>query len=115
MSIRDNILGSQRKPDRAVEVPEWGVTVYVKTMSSRDRDSFEQENADARDKGLSLPNFRARFLVRVLVDEKGVRIFGDADADALGEKDGTVLGRLFDATVEHNALDNASVEKMAKN
>jgi hypothetical protein len=51
----------------------------------------------------------------VLVDETGERIFGDKDMDALGQKNGIILDRLYDKAQEVNGLLNGSVEERSKN
>jgi hypothetical protein len=54
-------------------------------------------------------------VARCLVDEKGLRLFTDAEVSAVGAKDGTVVDRLFDVCKRLNKLDAADVEGAAGN
>ena len=92
MLSRDSILAVSDFVLKTVNVPEWGGEVILKGLSSRDRDNFEAGISKDND----LNNLRARLVVKSIVDEAGKRLFKDRDADALGEKNAEVLGRLFE-------------------
>ena len=62
-----------------VEVPEWGGSVCIKTLSGTERDAFEEGYSEQK-----MKNFRARFLVLTLCDEAGERLYEDSEADELG-------------------------------
>jgi hypothetical protein len=114
MDIRSKILQSEDLPSEKVEVPEWGVTVWVRSMSGRDRDMFESQMADLSGKGRTMDNFRARMTVFCTVDEKGNRIFKDGDISALGAKSGRALDRIFDAASRLNKMTQESIEDEKK-
>lgn len=115
---KSQILKAQ---DRAklekVPVPEWGGDVYLRILSGTERDQFEDETYKVRGKTVELnrTNIRARLLAICLCDEKGARLFTDADAAALGEKASPVITRLFDLAQKINGLTKADVEDLAKN
>lgn len=90
-----------------VNVPEWGGDVYIKTISGLDRDRFEEGYSEQK-----MKNFRARFLVLTLCDEKGDRLFTDAEVDELGKKSSIVLNRLFEKAWGMNAFTNESVDAL---
>jgi len=92
-----------------VEVPEWGGEVYIKTLSGTERDVFEE--AYAKDK---MKQFRSRFLVLTLSDEKGGRLFEDSDIEELGKKSSVVINRLFEVAWKHNALSNEAVDDLGE-
>lgn len=105
-SLRDAILGAADLPVEVVETPEWapfGVPeVRVRGLTAAERDAYEQSLVDRDPKTgriqmrRNLPNVRASFVVRVIVDENGERVFTDADAEALGKRSGAVIDRLWD-------------------
>ena len=115
-SLRDKILAASDLKRELVEVPEWGMSVYVATMTGTERDAFESSTVTVRGKkkDINLNNFRARFLVKVLVDETGERIFSDADATDLGKKNSTILTRLFEVAQKLNGLGDEDVEELGK-
>lgn len=90
-----------------VSVPEWGGDVYIKTISGLDRDSFEDGYSEKR-----MKNFRTRFLVLTLCDEKGERLFTDAEVEELAKKSSLVISRLFDKSWSLNAFTNEAVESL---
>jgi hypothetical protein len=113
MSLKDLILAADDTSLVPVEVSEWRTTVYIKGMSGTDRDAFESETFSAGKVNGS--NVRARLLVKTLCDDKGKRLFEDADAEKLGAKNGAVLGRLFDAARKANGMSPGDVAELEKN
>jgi len=96
----------------AVEIPEWKGIVYVRVMSGAERDSIEEEmSGDKR----TLKNFRARFAVKVLSDERGTRLFSDSDADKLGTLSGRALDRILKVGLEVNGFSESAVDELEKN
>ena len=74
MLTRDEIFAASDLPVEEVQVPEWGGSVYVRTMSGTERDSFEQEIVDARKAGQEA-NVRGRLAARTVSDQQGERMF----------------------------------------
>ena len=107
---REAILSAEDLDRERVHVPEWGGDVYVRVMTAAERDLWESELYEARQKGLPLKNVRARLAVRVLVDENGQRLFSDDDAAALGAKSGRALDRIFEAASRLNRLGIEDME-----
>ena len=114
MLTKDQILSCATDlPTEEVQVPEWGGSVFVRTMSGIERDSFEQSILDAKKTGLV--NVRARLAVRVVCDSSGARIFDDADAAALGKKSGKALDRIFDVAQRLSGIGAKEVAELEKN
>lgn len=114
---KEKILGT--KPPH--EEVDWldGDTVLVSAMSGSDRDAFELENvllgeASDHDYG-HLGNFRARLLVRCIVDESGQRLFSDAEAGTLGSVWCQPLDRAFDVAKRLNGYSQKEIEDLEKN
>lgn len=110
---KEAILSADDRKTRDIEVPEWGGTVRVATMTASERDRWEAETY-----GGAKPNtidFRARFVALCLVDEKGARMFSDKEVSALGSKSAAALQRVFAAAQELNALTDKAVEDLEKN
>jgi len=110
---KDQILRADDLPREQVDVPEWGGSVFVRTMTGAERDAFEQSIAD--DSGRNLANLRARLAVLAVVDADGERLFADSDALSLGNKSAAALSRIFNVAQRLNALTNADVEELEKN
>lgn len=128
MLTKDQILSASDRPTEEVPVPEWGGSVFVRTMSGTDRDAFEQDIIDARKhdaeraeqsdapvKSTELTNIRARLAVKTICDAEGNRLFGDDDADTLGKKSGKALDRIFDVAQRLNGIGQKEVEELEGN
>lgn len=114
---RDAILAVQDIQTEAVEVPEWGGTVYVRGMTGSERDAFEESVTQGRGRNqrVTLENFRAKLLVRTLVNEAGERLFGDDEVEALGRKSAAAVQRVFDVAARLSGLGTRDIEELTKN
>lgn len=109
----EQILAASDADLLKVRVKEWGGEVFVRVMSVKERDAYERMWIGKRDTGVE--NFRAEYLARVLCDESGKLLFSRDQIDALSEKSGAVMGKLFDKALKHNNMTEADVEELAKN
>ena len=103
VGTRENILGAKDLPTTQVKVPEWGCSVFVRSMTGDERDAWEQWLMDTRD---SERRIRARFCALVMVDAHGERLFEDSEKDikALGKKSAAALDRVFSAALSLNGM-----------
>lgn len=117
MVTKDTILMHRKPPMEAVDVPEWGGTVYVRQMTSAERDAHEGERLIVRGDRVefSHDNVRAKLLVKCICDESGNRLFGDADAAALGQQPAGILMRLARVAARLNSFSGEDLEDIAKN
>jgi hypothetical protein len=92
-----------------VHVAEWGDDVFLKTLSGTERDIFEESYTTDK-----MKNFRSRFLVLTICDEKGARLFTDSEVEQLGGKSAVVLNRLFDKAWQINAFRTEDVDALGK-
>jgi hypothetical protein len=100
-----------------VDVPEWGGTVRVRTLSGRERDAFEASlvSGEGKKRKADLVNVRAKLVGSCLVDENGKRVFTDAEISFLGAKSAAALDRVFTVCQRLNGLSAADVEDLEKN
>ncbi len=110
---KEQILAANDRRTIEVKVAEWGDTVRLAVMTGTERESFEREWTGTDDK--LLPQYKLKMLRRCLVDDTGATMFTDADLDALGGKNATVIDRLFTEAMKLNGLLKDSVEEAAKN
>jgi hypothetical protein len=107
---RDQILGADDLPRVEVEVPEWGGSAFVRTMTGTERDRFESEHIKNPHRDI-----RARLVAATLCDEQGNLLFGPADVEALGRKGAAALDRVFAVALRLNGIGKADVEELEKN
>lgn len=96
-----------------VSVPEWGGSVYIRVMSVGERDAYENDWLVNKSKGVD--NFRAKFVQKVLCNEKGELLFTREEVDQLAKKSAKVMSTLWEAAMKHNKLSESDVEELAKN
>lgn len=99
---RDAILGADDSEFRDVEVPEWGGTVRIKSITGAQRDAFEASLREGKGKNadVNLRNMRAKLIIMCAVDEHGSKLFTQEDLRKLGSKNAKPLDRLFDACTQ---------------
>ena len=114
---REQILAAIDQKIEAVAVPEWNGTVYVRNLTGKARDRFERSRFKLVGKEVEVihENTRASLLAASLCNEQGLLLFTEADIEALGEKNGAVLDRLFDVAQRLSGLRKEDVEVRAKN
>lgn len=108
---KDAILAVQDLNVLKVHVKEWGGDVYIRCMTVGERDAYECEWLANKERGV--PNFRSKFLARCLCDKEGARLFTDAEVEQLASKSISVVNRLFNKAMKHNAMSMEDVEELA--
>lgn len=115
----DEILGKDDSQHEDVDVPEWGGTVRVRSLTADERDAFDESitklsgNGKGQTREIVMKGIRAKLVARSLIDDKGVRLFTDAQVETLGKKNATVLDRLFAIAQRLSGLSKDDVEKLA--
>lgn len=98
-----------------LDLPEFGGKVFLRVLSSRERDALEAEFTDAKNSLTKLDNIRAKLVVRALADDQGKRLFSDAEVDQVGDMPAPLVSKIFDAAARHNGMTADSVETARKN
>ena len=114
---RDQILSAGDVTIEEVQVPEWGGSVYVRSLNGRARDRFESSRFKLKGDKVEMihDNTRAVLLSLSLCDEAGTLLFSEADVAALGEKNAAAMDRCFDVAQRLSGLRNKDVEEKLKN
>jgi hypothetical protein len=112
---KGQILDAEDLTTEDVEVPEWGGTVRVRSLTGTERDKFETDMVDKHGKATKLGDIRARLAALCMVDAKGQRLFSDAEAHALGKKSGAALERVSSVAMRLAGLTQDDVEELAGN
>ena len=118
----DDIVDSQDKEYQDVDVPEWGGTVRIATMSGEDRDRWElsmMQADDSSERGFKL-NFdaysRVRLVAMCLVDDNFNRIFVTKEQiERLSQKSGKVMDMLYDVAQRVNGITDEDIDDLEKN
>jgi len=111
-----DILCARDLQTQDVDVPEWGGSVRVRSLTGRERDAFEASmvRGEGKDRKVDLTNMRARLVGLTVIDEVGLRLFKDEEVDLLGAKSGAALDRVFAVAQHLNGLSGADGEELTK-
>lgn len=113
---REAILGSDDSNTEVVEIPQWGGSVRVRSLTGRERDRLEASmigkngKADAKS---GLTNFRARLVAASVVDDNGAPMFTEADLDALADRSAAALDAIAQAAMRLSGLSSEDVTELA--
>lgn len=111
---REAILSAVDTQRERVDVKEWGGYVFVRQLLAFERDNWEMEIYNARQKNTPI-NVRASLVVRCVVDDEGNRLFSDADAEAVGKKCGLAVDRVYEVASRLNLLSQSDKDELEKN
>jgi hypothetical protein len=113
---RDLILESKDLPSEEVDIPEWGGSVFVRTMTGDERDKFDSHLFESKRKsGGGIDSISALVAVMTVVDRNGNRLFTESDIAPLGRKSSGALGRIWKVAQRLNGLGPQAEEELAKN
>lgn len=101
MDLKAQILAANDRRVQAVEVPEWGGPVFVRSLSLREVFEFEREVKAAAD---DLARATAVQLAFYLGDEAGARLLTADEAAPLMDRNPLVIRRIIDAAQALNGL-----------
>lgn len=114
---REDILRVSDIVFETVEVPEWGGSVRVRSLTGTERDGLDASNV-IRKNGkheVTLEHMRAKLCARAIVNEAGVREFSDEDIEALGMKSASALTRVYEVAARLSGLTEDAAKAVAKN
>ena len=100
-----------------IEVPEWGGTVRLKSLTGAERDRFEASvvQGQGRNTTVNMQNLRAKLVAQSAIGEDGSPLFTEEDVKWLGEKSAKALNRLFNAAQSLSGLSESDVKELAGN
>ena len=107
---KDSIIGADDSPLLPLPVPEWGGTLYIRTLSGSERDWFEEQCVTISGIGktatakANMRNMRAKLAAMAIADKDGKRMFSEMEIPKLAQKSGLALDRVFNAAKAHNKM-----------
>lgn len=114
MLSRDDILRVNDIQYEELEISEWGSTVRIKSLTSRERDKIEMSTMKDGE-ATNFVDFRARFASAVLCDNDGKNLFTDSDIPLLTEKSATALQKIMDVGMRLSHMTDDDVEELVGN
>ena len=117
------VLDSDDLVKERVDCPEWGVFLYIRTMSINERTAWEQHlnverdkaDADGAEKENLLKNAVADLIARTACDESGELTFSIDKTEALGKRASEPMKRCYDVAARLNYLADDQIDELVKN
>ncbi len=109
MLKRDDILKAQDLRSIDIDVPEWGGSVKIQTMTGAARQIFQ--NSVNKKSGVP-DNMMERLIIATVIDDNGEPLFIPSDIPALAKKSAVALTRVFEAAAELNGLTAKAVDEI---
>lgn len=114
---RADIIEAQDMETVDVDVPEWGGSVRIKSLTGQERDAFEASLfvGEGAKRKQNLKNLRSRLVAATLIDESGKALFpDDSSVLELSKKSAAALNRVFEAAQKLNGMTGAEAEALGK-
>jgi len=112
---KSDILKADDLKKEKIEVKEWGGHVFIRSMTSTERDAIEQSLYSGEGEKVNTKGLRARLLSLTIVDDKNKRLFDEKDMRELGKKNAQVLSKLFEVAQKLSGMTAEDKEALAKN
>jgi len=119
---RSSFLNLPEPTAQQVYIGSLDAYVYMRELSSAEQESYEASLIKfvPQDDGSTVTErdfdgMKSKYLVRVLCDDKGKRLFGDDEYELLGRKFAGTIRELYDSALEVNGLSRNAQEEMRKN
>lgn len=106
-TLRDRIASTSDARSVVVDVPEWGCSLQVHSLTTDGRIKWELACSKKRKDKVTVDPFRIRssLLIATCRDpETGAAVFTDDDYDMLAGKSAAVVERLFDAAAKLSGI-----------
>lgn len=118
---REDILEASDLQYALVDVSEWanGKTskVLVRSLTGAERDALEESMVVGKGKNqkMSYTHFRAKLVVKAIIDKEGNRVFTEKDILALSRKNASPLGRVAETVTRLSGISKDDVDEMMGN
>jgi hypothetical protein len=114
VSIRDQIIAADDIEVELVEIPEWNVTIMVKSMTGAERGQMLKAVTN-KDGQVDISKAISDVLIFTAHDpETEERIFTLADRDLLNEKSGSAIQRAAEVGMRLSGLMPTSIDEAGK-
>lgn len=117
MLTKDEIREREDMTEERVLVPEWKGEVRVCSMTSVQRDAWEQRCV-SQGSGTTQQNIRGlklELVMQTVRTEEGGLMFGPEDREWLQEKNAAAIERIFQVATRVCGLAEADIEALAEN
>src|SRR5690242_13439236 len=113
---REALLGATAPPQEHVALPELDMQAIVRGMTGTERDAFEASCIEGRGKkrDFNMNNLRAKLVAYCCIDEKGQRLFTEADVQSIGNVRADIVDRLFTVAQKLSGITQEDADELGQ-
>ena len=111
MNLKEKIFSADDITKELVEVPEWGVTVEVRSMTANERAKLGETTSKNGDKTDVALMYALTVIATVYDPETGLPVFTDQDKEAILSKNGAIVERLASKALSSSGLTDKAVDE----
>ena len=109
--LRDKIAAIKDIKEEKLHVPEWGVTLLIRSLSGADRNKILNA-ALKKDGSVDLDKFYPDLIIASCYDpDTGEKVFEPADREMLLSKNGAALERIAQKAIEMSGIDDLAAKE----
>jgi hypothetical protein len=114
VSLRETIFGADDITKELVEVPEWGVTVEIRSMTAAERAGLTEASTAGNANKIDISLMYALCVIATVYDpESGLPVFKKGDEAAILSKSGSVIERLATKAMGSSGFTDTAVDEAA--
>ena len=110
---KDDIFKVDDLPTKDIDIPEWGGTLTIRTLTGAERDQFE--SAFVNQDQIDIRGLKARLIQLTVQNGDGQPMFTKADLQKINSKSASVIDRIFQESQRLSGLTKEDVDELVGN
>ena len=110
---KDDIFKADDLPTKDMDIPEWGGTLTIRTLTGAERDQFE--SAFVNQDKIDIRGMKARLIQLTVMNGDGQPMFTKADLQKINSKSASVIDRIWDVSRRLSGLTKEDAEELVEN
>ena len=110
---KDDIFKADDLPTKDIDIPEWGGTLTIRTLTGAERD--EWESAFVNQDKIDIRGLKSRLVQLTTMNGDGQQMFTKADLQKINGKSASVIDRIFQVSQRLSGLTKEDAEEMVEN
>ena len=110
---KDDIFKADDLPTKDMDIPEWGGTLTIRTLTGAERD--EWESAFVNQDKIDIRGLKSRLVQLTTMNGDGQQMFTKADLQKINSKSASVIDRIFQVSQRLSGLTKEAAEELVEN
>ena len=110
---KDDIFKADDLPTKDMDIPEWGGTLTIRTLTGAERDQFE--SAFVNQDKIDIRGMKARLIQLTVMNGDGQPMFTKADLQKINSKSASVIDRIWHVSRRLSGLTKEDADELVGN